>query len=140
MRRRAGYGTAVALFATIIALAPATSSARSCQTRVLTAGESGRSIVLHPCDRLTLRLTEASDGGYLWAVARRPRAGVLKLVSQTRVPSTTCTPPCVGGNDTHVYVYRATGAGRTALALSERRPFEPHAAPIARFTVTLEVR
>lgn len=119
-----------------VAAAPATSMARTCGNVTLGQKNSGHTVTLHRCERLTIRLKQAFDGGYSWKVARRPAPSILKLVSDKTVAPT--PKGAVGGTDTRLFVYRAVGKGKTSLRLTEGRPFVPHS-QIAKFTLFVRV-
>ena len=91
-----------------------------CRSIALTAAANGRSLVLRPCDRVTISLAESDDGGYRWIVTRPPARQVLRLVSSRAVP-TPVPVGTVGGPVTRVIVYTVTAAGTTSLALEQER-------------------
>lgn len=120
-----------------VTAASARSVARTCGSVTLSQRSSGHTVTLHPCDRVTIRLKEAFDGGYRWTPTRRPASRVLKLVSNKTVATT--PPGAVGGSDTRVLVYRAVGKGNTSLTLTESRPFVPHS-QIGHFKLFVHVK
>jgi len=121
--RRVALIAGLAAFAGLVG-APASEAGRNCSNVVLGTQDSGRTLKLHKCDRVTISLQEASDGGYRWTVAHAPSKGVLKLVTQSE--GTDVAPPAVGGYSTHSFVYEAVGKGSTSLKLVEARSFEKH--------------
>jgi predicted secreted protein len=121
----------------VLAATPTGAGARTCKNVSLGAKNSGQTVLLRPCDRVTIRLREAFDGGYQWKVTRRPAASVLRLVSDKVVVTT--PKGAVGGTDRRVFVYRAVGKGRTSLKLGESRPFMRHS-QIAKFTLFARVK
>jgi predicted secreted protein len=94
-------------------------------------------VILHRCERVTIRLKQQFDGGYTWKVARPPSPSILKLVSDRTVVTT--PKGVVGGADTRVFVYRAVGKGKTSLRLAESQSFTRHS-QIAKFTLSVRVR
>lgn len=122
----------------LFAAGPAAGAARTCRHLTLDHRNSGQSLVLHVCDRVTIRLAEQSDGGYTWRQSKRPAPTVLKLVSDKTVVRK-LPPGAVGGSDTRVFVYRAVAKGKTSLKLTESRPFMRHS-QIASFTLAVRVK
>jgi predicted secreted protein len=111
--------------------------AKTCGNLTVGKKSSGQTVTLHRCERLTIRLNEAFDGGYQWKATRRPAPSILKLLSDRAISN--APKGAVGGTDTRVFVYRAVGKGRTSLKLTESRPFVPHS-QIAKFTLIVRVR
>lgn len=121
----------------VLAALPTGSAAKMCGNVTLGQRSSGHTVTLHRCERVTIRLKEEFDGGYMWKVARRPAPSILKLISDKAVVTT--PKGAVGGTDTRVFVYRAAGKGRTSLRLAESRSFASHL-QIAKFTLLVRVR
>ena len=125
------------LTACVLAGMPAASVAKTCGNLTLGEKSSGRTVTLHPCEQVTIRLKQQFDGGYQWKATHRPAPSILKLVSDKTVATT--PTGLVGGADRRVFVYRAVGKGRTALTLTESRPFARNS-QIAKFTLFVRVR
>jgi hypothetical protein len=126
-----------ALLASLGAGATSAGAAAACSDAKLNARSSGKTIVLgRPCDRITITLSQAFDGGYAWSVSRKPAASILKLVSAKSVA--TNPPGTVGGSDDYVIVYRGVGRGKTSFKLIEHQSFDAHST-IATFSVAVRV-
>lgn len=114
---------------------PSADAARTCRHTTLNRGDSGQTLVMHVCDRVTVRLRQQFDAGYTWRVVRTPSKSVLKLVSDRTITR----KGVVGGYDWRVFVYRAVGKGDTRLKLVESRSFQK-GSQIASFRLAASVR
>jgi predicted secreted protein len=120
----------------VLAAVPAGGIAGTCPNKKLGASASGHSVVLSVCERITIRLTQAFDGGYQWSQSQAPKRAVLKLISHRSV--STEPKGTVGGYNAAVFVYEAVRAGTTSLTLVEDRSFQKHS-QIGRFKLTTHV-
>jgi predicted secreted protein len=84
--------------------------------RVVRVGElaNGKTIMVHPSDRLLITLPGNATTGYTWRVLHSD-SSVLKFVSRKYV--TRSMPPKVGMSGNYVLRFRAVGIGTTKLRL-----------------------
>ena len=138
---------AMRLFATVLLAAAGLSLAvvpaeAKAPDKTVTGSSSGGSIKLKKGAKLTVKLTQNSDGGYQWLTKKATNAKVLKLVRTRTVVATCDTPPycVVGAPTTFVATYKAVRKGRTNVSLVERRTFESSSVkPIAKFKLAVRV-
>jgi predicted secreted protein len=87
---------------------------------------------------MTLRLAEATDGGFSWTFQTKPDPAILAVVSdQMLAPSPTPVSGTVGANGSHRWVFKAVGPGTTSFTVIEQRPFG--GAPAATYSLTVAV-
>jgi predicted secreted protein len=123
----------------LAALVLALAVAPAAEAKTYRAADSGRSVKLAKGKRFKVRLSQHTDGGYLWRYRTRPNAAVLKRVKKRTI--TPCHAAyCVGGKSTIVWTFKAVGRGRTRIRLVEKRPFEKKQKPIHRFKLRVRVR
>jgi inhibitor of cysteine peptidase len=97
--------------------------------------DAGSTLQLHAGDTLLVTLEGNPSTGYAWEIAPGD-TGVLKPAGEPQfLPESTA----LGSAGRVTLRFEAVAAGRTALSLVYRRPFEKDAPPLKTFEVTLEV-
>jgi predicted secreted protein len=72
---------------------------------------------------VTLRLAQATDGGFNWTFQTKPDPAILAVVSdQTLAPSPAPVSGTVGANGSHRWVFKAVAAGTTSFTVIEQGP------------------
>jgi len=89
--------------------------------RVVTEADAGP-VELARGQRLEVRLSSNAGTGYAWRLDREASPLVLSGGSSQDVAA---SPGLPGGRLTTVYGYQAAGRGRTDLAFTFKRPWEP---------------
>lgn len=92
--------------------------------RVVTEADAGP-VELARGQALEVRLSSNAGTGHGWRLDRE--ASALVLSGGSSQDASGATPDKVGGPVTTVYSYKATGRGRTELAFTFKRPWEPDA-------------
>ena len=100
----------------VAATAAAAPSAHALEV-VAREGDRGRAVTLQRGDTLRLSLEENGTTGYSWRTVRRPARSVLRQRSNRFVAPAETSPPTTGAPGRREVVWRATGTGRTRLAL-----------------------
>ena len=103
----------------------------------VTALDNGRVVFLRVGERTTVALRTCVSCGDAWRVAQAPQGSVVRIVSSSVVPLPHA-PGVVGFPFESRWSLRATGLGRTRLALVERPP-QRGAPPLRRFVVRFRV-
>lgn len=131
-------GVRIKAITTLLALAlilPATALAY----RVVHVGRTwnGKSVLLHPSDRLVVTLAGNATTGYSWSVLHvDPK--VVKYLGRTYVAHP--TPPAVGGGGKYILRFRAVAIGTTTLKLGYLQEGNSNAVPTKTYTLHLTVK
>ncbi len=98
-------------------------------------GDNGKTVRLHPGDRLVVSLAANPSTGYSWHVLRLNRS-LVKLTGTRFIPGGPTRP---GSSGTYVLNFRAIASGTTRLKLGYVRsgPTDP---PARTYVLTLVVR
>jgi inhibitor of cysteine peptidase len=98
-------------------------------------GYNGKTVRLHPGDKLVVSLAANPSTGYSWHVLRLSRS-LVKLTGTRYIPRRPVRP---GSGGTYVLTFRAVGAGTTRLKLGYVRsgPTDP---PARTYVLTLVVK
>ena len=87
---------------------------------------------------MSLRLAQATDGGFSWAFQTKPDPAILAVVSdQTLAPSPAPVSGTVGANGSHRWVFKAVAPGTTSFTVIEQGPGA--GAPAATYSLTVAV-
>jgi predicted secreted protein len=87
---------------------------------------------------MTLRLAQATDGGFNWTFQTKPDPAILDVVSdQTLAPSPTPVSGTVGANGSHRWVFKAVAPGTTSFTVIEQGPGA--GAPAMTYSLTVTV-
>ena len=107
--------------------------------RIVEVGQlsNGKTIVLHPTDRLVVTLAGNASTGYFWRVKTLDRRFV-KFVSRIYVPSD--GDPKVGAAGKYVLRFRAVAVGATPLKLAYVQSGGSGAKPAKTFRLSLVVK
>jgi hypothetical protein len=97
---------------------------------------SGKTVTLTKSERLKIELPTAVDGGYLWAITRRPNH-TIAVVSKPKLTAYPHQPGVVGYPYRTTYRVTAIGAGTTRITLAERQSGSGQVAK--RFTLRIRV-
>jgi predicted secreted protein len=106
----------LSLLAGLLLLGATASGASAFEVRG-TAQDNGKTVRLNRGDVLQVTLSETPGTGYAWRAVKRPRAAVLRLLSDRFVAPPQTNPPTAGAPGRHVYRWRAAGRGLTTLKL-----------------------
>ncbi|MEA2535079.1 MAG: Chagasin family peptidase inhibitor, partial [Actinomycetota bacterium] len=72
---------------------------------------------------MTLRLAQATDGGFNWTFQTKPDPAILTVVSdQTLAASPAPVSGTVGANGSHRWVFKSAGPGTTSFTVIEQGP------------------
>jgi inhibitor of cysteine peptidase len=125
----------VILSASIAALTLAAGSALGSSVIRVGRGYNGKTVRLHPADRLVVSLAANPSTGYSWHVLRLNRS-LVKLTGTRFIPR---RPDRPGAGGTYVLSFRARAVGTTRLKLGYVRsgPTDP---PAETYTLTLVVK
>jgi predicted secreted protein len=87
---------------------------------------------------MTLRLAQATDGGFNWTFQTKPDPPILTVVSdQTLAASPAPVSGTVGANGSHRWVFKAAGPGTTSFTVIEQGPGA--GAPVLTYSLTVAV-
>jgi inhibitor of cysteine peptidase len=87
---------------------------------------------------MSLRLPQATDGGFSWTFQTKPDPAILSVVSdQTLAASPAPVSGTVGANGSHRWVFKAVGPGTTSFTLIEQPP--GGGAPALTYSLTVAV-
>jgi predicted secreted protein len=101
----------------------------------LTEQDANTTVDVHVGDTVAIRLPERPGSGYRWTVAPLDE----RLVGVAASDFAQAPASGVGGGGLRTIRLTARGAGVARVALENRRAWEPHASPVAQFTVTLQI-
>jgi inhibitor of cysteine peptidase len=97
--------------------------------------EMSESVNIQAGQTFTLSLDADQSTGYSWGIVQQPDTNILKLVSQSYVPSG--TQPGAPGKT--VFVWQGLVAGNTTFVLQYQRPQETSVPPLKKDTVKVTV-
>jgi predicted secreted protein len=87
---------------------------------------------------MSLRLPQATDGGFNWTFQTKPDAAILAVVSdQTLAPSPPPVSGTVGANGSHRWLFKGAAAGTTSFTVIEQGPGA--GAPAMTYSLTVAV-
>jgi hypothetical protein len=114
------------------ALASSASGAAHCHGHTVSydlKGKTHRSVSMHVCDRLTVKLHYPPMGFYHWDVTHKPKSKTLKLKSSG----------INGPKGIDFWVYRAHGKGQTSVTFGYFLSSNPGAHPMQTFKVSVKI-
>lgn len=117
-----------------VALALPLSACRSPKPLEMTDSGSRQRIFVG--QQIHISLDANPTTGYAWAI----EGDVPKQLEIVDVPRFTAQTAALGASGTEVWTFRGVEPGSCVLRLENRRSFEPSAAPIDEFVVTIDVR
>jgi inhibitor of cysteine peptidase len=103
-------------------------------TRWLTEVDAGRTVELRMGDRLSVNLGGNPTTGYSWELS----AVNQRVLAPLGEPGYRASSPAVGAGGVFAFEFEAIAAGRTALRLVYRRPWEKRR-PAQTFRVSITV-
>ena len=87
---------------------------------------------------MSLRLPQATDGGFTWTFQTKPDPAILAVVSdQTLPPSPAPVSGTVGANGSHRWLFKGAAAGTTSFTVIEQGPGA--GAPAMTYSLTVAV-
>jgi inhibitor of cysteine peptidase len=103
--------------------------------RRLTEADAGHEIALRPGERLSIRLGGNPTTGYSWELTAVNR----RVLAPVGEPGYRASSPAIGSGGVFAFEFEAAAAGRTALRLVYRRPWEKRRRPAQTFAVKVTV-
>lgn len=100
---------------------------------------NGTTVTLEVDQVLAIKLESNPTTGYSWHVMEVDET-ILQAEGGPEMIEPTQATPMLGAGGWEVIRYRAKAAGETVIKLGYSRSFEPDAAPIETFTLTVKVR
>lgn len=106
----------------------------------ITSADAGKTIAAPVGGKISLELVGIPTAGYLWSVVEKP--AFLTEAGTMGGPTSAAQkqPGFAGGSHWEVFVFDVQGAGKSALKLEQRRPWEKTEPPSATFEVVIEAR
>jgi len=111
-------------------------SSSEASTRRLIEADSGRSVELHPGDKLEVTLPANPTTGFQWEVSAGNTAILQSNGEAEFQPSSSAT----GSGGSTTFHFQAIGPGQMQLKLIYHRPFEKDIPPVQTFEVNIIVR
>ena len=123
-----------------LSIASSSGAAAAPSERVITEAQNRQAVTLPRNATLTLRLEANGTTGYEWQIVNLPRN--LKLVgtaydAQAQPPA---APQIAGAGGAQRLTFKAVAAGRGALRLIYRQPWNPTARPERSFRISVLTR
>ncbi len=119
------------------AAATAAPATRPVKTFTLTSKDNGMHLSLVKGDTVKLELDENPSTGYSWVYDQKPSSKVLEELSSASTPAPQTSPPTAGRSQTHVWTYRAQGAGATSVKLRYQPPGQTSGGDTFSFSATV---
>ncbi len=107
----------------------------------LASADSGTTVSAGVGDTVIIELKANPTTGYSWAAEPAADAAILELKSKKFLTSAQLNPemqPLVGQGGVTTFTYRVAGAGKAAISLVYRRPWEKDVKPEKTFGVEIE--